>query len=90
MHEASVLQAFRNANIKLVIECVQVCYDRIHSNYRDIQKLAAWIDVTRTELKRRIIIKQDKEIANTNIYTYMHDLLGPEMMEVFDNKEENG
>ena len=79
-----------NANIKLVIECVQVCYDRIHSNYRDIQKLAAWIDVTRTELKRRIIIKQDKEIANTNIYTYMHDLLGPEMMEVFDNKEENG
>ena len=66
----------RNANIKLVIECVQ--------------KLAAWIDVTRTELKRRIIIKQDKEIANTNIYTYMHDLLGPEMMEVFDNKEENG
>ena len=80
----------RNANIKLVIECAQVCYDRIHSNYRDIQKLAAWIDVTRTELKRRIIIKQDKEIANTNIYTYMHDLLGPEMMEVFDNKEENG
>ena len=55
-----------------------------------IQKLAAWIEVTRTELKRRIIIKQDKEIANTNIYTYMHDLLGPEMMEVFDNKEENG
>ena len=54
----------------------------ITGTYRNLQP--------KTELKRRIIIKQDKEIANTNIYTYMHDLLGPEMMEVFDNKEENG
>ena len=49
--------------------------------------LGNWINETRMELKKRILIKQDKETKNTEIYNYMHDLLGPEMMEVFDNNK---
>ena len=74
----------RNTNIALVIEGVSICYERMHTNYEDIKVLDKWITQMRTELKKRILIKQDKEIKNTEIYSYMHDLLGHEMMEVFD------
>lgn len=76
----------KNANIALITESVDVCYKRIHKNYNDIRVLSKWIDEMRIELKKRILIKQDKETKNTEIYSYMHDLLGPEVMEVFDEK----
>lgn len=76
----------RDANIELVIEGVATCYTRIHKNYDDIQLLGKWINEMRIELKKKILIKQDKETKNTEIYSYMHDLLGPEMMEVFDSR----
>lgn len=76
----------RDCNIALVIEGVQVCYNRIHANYDDIQLLGKWINEARIELKKKVLIKQDKEIKNNEIYSYMHDILGPEMMEVFDTK----
>lgn len=74
----------RDCNIALVIECVEVCYNRIHQNYDDIQLLGKWINEARIELKKKVLIKQDKELKNNEIYSYMHDMLGPEMMEVFD------
>lgn len=83
--EAEIPEKIRNANILLMIEGVEECYRRIHQNYKDIKALGTLIDEMRTELKNNIVIKQDKEIKNTEIYSYMHDILGPEMMEVFDN-----
>lgn len=77
-------QRIRDANTALVIESVNVCYNRINKNRRDIAVLTQWIDETRDKLKKRVLIRQDKETQNTEIYTYLHDLLGPEVMEVFD------
>lgn len=74
----------RDANIELAIECVEVCYRRIHQNYEDIQVLGKSINDLRTEIKKKVLVKQDKETKNTEIYTYMHALLGHEMMEAFD------
>lgn len=84
--ELEIPGKIRNANIELVIEGVDVCYNRIHQNYEDIQLLGKWINEMRIELKKKVLIKQDKEIKNTEIYSYMHDILGPEVMELFDNK----
>ncbi|MGN0370320.1 MAG: hypothetical protein ACI4EW_07220 [Butyrivibrio sp.] len=84
--ELEIPGLIRNANIALVIEAVDVCYLRIHKNYDDIQLLGKWINEMRIELKKKILIKQDKETSNTEIYSYMHDLLGPEVMEIFDSK----
>lgn len=88
--EMEIPGKIRSANIALVVEGVDVCYNRIHQNYKDIQLLGKWINEMRIELKKKILIKQDKEIKNTEIYSYMHDVLGPEVMELFDNKEETG
>ncbi len=84
--EIELPERIRTCNLALVIEGVQVCYTRIHQNYEDIQLLGKWINEVRIELKKKVLIKQDKEIKNNEIYSYMHDLLGPEMMEIFDSK----
>ena len=84
--ELELPERIRLCNLALVIEGVQVCYNRIHQNYEDIQLLGKWINEVRIELKKKVLIKQDKEIKNAEIYSYMHDLLGSEMMEVFDSK----
>lgn len=84
--EIELPERIRTCNLALVIEGVQVCYTRIHQNYEDIQLLGKWINEVRIELKKKVLIKQDKEIKNNEIYSYMHDLLGPDMMEVFDSK----
>ncbi len=87
--ETDMPENIRTANLALVLECVEVCYERIHQNYEDIQILGKWINEVRIELKKKVLVKQDKETKNAEIYSYMHDLLGPEMMEIFDNKSSN-
>ena len=75
------------ANEKLLTETLKACYDRMNANTEDIEVLDKWINATRVKLKKNILIKQDKELKNTEIYSYMHDLLGPDMIEIFDNKK---
>ena len=38
----------------------------------------------RIELKKRLIRKQEMEQRNRNIYSYMHDVFGAEVIELFD------
>ena len=40
----------------------------------------------RIELKKDIIKKQDKEIMNREMYSYMHDIFGAEVINLFDMK----
>ncbi len=84
--ELELPRNIRQANLELVMEGVEVCYQKIHENYDDIQHIGKVINDIRIELKKKVLLKQDKEIENTYIYSYMHDVLGPEMMEVFDTK----
>lgn len=72
------------ANRELLIESIELCYQRLQTNQEHIEALSEWIEKTRIELKEKVVIKQEKEEMNNNIYAYMHDILGPEFMEVFD------
>lgn len=86
--EMNIPEEIRLANLALVMEGVRICYERIHSNYDDIQLLGKMINEMRIELKKNVLIKQDKEAMNEHIYSYMHALLGPEVMEVFDARSD--
>ena len=79
-----------NANERLMIETVKVCYNKINSNKEDLEVLDKWINATRVKLKKNILIKQDKEEVNNRMYSAMHDILGPDVMKELDkvNEEE--
>lgn len=75
------------ANEELLIESMKICYDRLKYNEAEIERYAEWILKTREELKKNILEKQDMEVENTSIYTYMHDMLGPHVIEELDVSE---
>lgn len=74
------------ANIDLLIESVMLCYNRINKNKEEIDEMADWIEGIRTELKRKLIRKQEMEEENTLIYSNLHDMLGPELIGYFDSE----
>lgn len=73
-------------NKKLMLASMEMCYDRLQENTKEIEEISTWIKEIRIQLKRNIVKKQDKEIYNAELYSYMHDLFGPEVMELFDMK----
>lgn len=86
--ELEMPRIIREANVELMIECVTVSYDRIKKNKADIELLNRWINEMRIELKKKLLIKQDKEMKNSDTYAYLHDIFGQEIMEIFDKSDE--
>ncbi|MCM1468701.1 MAG: hypothetical protein NC086_11185 [Alistipes sp.] len=82
--ELSLPRELESANRELLLEFIQVCYGRMSANREDIELLDKWINEMRVELKKKLVIKQEKETKNSNIYAYMHDLLGPGLIQMFD------
>jgi hypothetical protein len=85
---ADIPYQIKEENEALMTESIEICYDRLETNKVELTKVSVWIAGIREELKTKILIKQDLEAKNTLIYTYMHDILGAELMEKFDT--ENG
>ena len=73
-------------NKKLMLASMDMCYDCLQENTNEIEKISTWIKEIRIQLKRNIVKKQDMEIYNSELYSYMHDIFGPEVMELFDMK----
>lgn len=78
------------ANLKLMIATMQVCYKKIKQNTQDIEEINKWIQDFRIQLKRKVLQKQQKEIWNDELYSYMHDIFGPDVIEMFDLKYNPG
>lgn len=74
----------KEANEELLSECIKSCYERIHENQEELNRITDWIQKTREELKMKILLKHDMETANNLIYSYMHDVLGADVIDVFD------
>ncbi len=85
--EFELPRELQRTNQELLLEFIQLCYGRLHTNKEDIDVLNRWINEMRVELKKKLVIKQEKEIKNADIYTYMHDLLGPELIQMFDDAD---
>lgn len=74
------------ANHALMLRTMEMCYEVLKINEKDIDEIGAWIAQVRIELKKNIIIKQEKEIKNHELYSFMHDIFGAEVVEIFDMK----
>ncbi|MBO4337139.1 MAG: hypothetical protein J5842_03610 [Lachnospiraceae bacterium] len=73
-------------NRKLMLMSMEVCYSAIKENTEEITQIEGWINDIRIELKKNVVKKQEKEMYNEELYAYMHDIFGPEVIEIFDMK----
>lgn len=71
-------------NFQLMLATMDCCYDTMQENTEEIQEIAQWVSEVRVELKKRLIRKQELEQHNHAIYSYMHDVFGTEVIEIFD------
>ncbi|BCK00338.1 hypothetical protein [Anaerocolumna chitinilytica] len=80
----------KEANEQLIIESTAICYKRLSDNTEKITEINQWIKSIREQLKIKILEKQDMEMKNTDIYNYMHDMLGPELLQELDEDIKKG
>ena len=73
-------------NNKLMLITMDICYRKLEKNTAELTEIETWIANVRRELKKKIIRKQEKEAVNHKLYSYMHDIFGAEVIELFDMK----
>lgn len=71
-------------NKQLMLKTMEVCYETLRQNKKEIDETAVWIEEVRNELKKRLIRKQEQEIMNQELYAYMHDIFGADVIDMFD------
>ena len=71
-------------NFQLMVQTMDICYKAMAENPEEILRISDWITKVRIELKKNVIRKQEKEWLNQEMYAYMHDIFGPEVIEIFD------
>ncbi len=75
-----------NANKKLMLLTMEACYEDIHENHEQIQEITDWINNIRVELKKNMVRKEEMQRRNQDLYAYMHDIFGADVIELFDMK----
>lgn len=75
-------------NKELMLKTMEICYECLQENTDEIEKIANWIRDIRIELKRNVIKKQEIEMTNADLYTFMHNIFGHDVMDLFDMRYE--
>lgn len=73
-------------NLQLMLQTMECCYRTMQRNTTEIEEIGEWVTGIRIELKKRLINKQEMEQKNHEIYSYMHDVFGAEVLNLFDMK----
>ncbi|MDE6748918.1 MAG: hypothetical protein K2K21_07645 [Lachnospiraceae bacterium] len=73
-------------NKKLMLATMESCYKKLQENTKELSTINEWIRNVRRELKKRMVRKQEKEAQNNELYSYMHDIFGADVIELFDMK----
>lgn len=77
-------------NKKLMLATMESCYKKLQENTKELSTINEWIRNVRRELKKKMVRKQEKEAENNNLYSYMHDIFGADVIEIFDMKYNPG
>ena len=71
-------------NRNLMLATMDYCYDKLRTNSTEAEEITTWIKDVRVKLKKNVIRKHNREINNKEIYSYMHDVFGMEVLNLFD------
>ncbi len=76
----------RETNDELMLLSMDYFYEKIRVNQKESIEIQEWINQIRVDLKKNIIRKQNRDINNREMYAYLHDIFGPEVINIFDIK----
>ena len=76
----------RETNDALMLLSMDYFYEKIRVNQTESTEIEEWINQVRVDLKKNIIRKQNRDINNREIYAYLHDIFGAEVINIFDIK----
>jgi len=82
-------KSIKTVNEQLMLDTMSFCYEKLRTNSTEIEQISGWITEMRIELKKNLIRKQNREINNREIYVYMNDIFGKDVMNLFDVKYED-
>ena len=74
----------KEVNESLMILHMDYFYSKLRVNQTEAKKITDWIAQVRIDLKKNIIRKQNRTINNKEIYSYLHDIFGAEVLDLFD------
>ncbi len=78
-----------DTNRELMMATMDFCYDKLRTNSQEAEEITNWIKDIRVQLKKNVIRKHNREINNKEIYSYMHDVFGMEVLNLFDLQNED-
>lgn len=78
----------RKANEELMLLSMDYFYEKLRINREESAEIETWINQVRIDLKKNIIRKQNRDINNREIYEYLHDIFGAQVIDIFDIKYE--
>lgn len=71
-------------NEALMVETMEYCYEKMRANEIESVAIRKWLEQTREEVKQKAVRKQTVEDKNREIYSYMHDIFGADIIDIFD------
>lgn len=71
-------------NYQLMLETMDLCYKKIREITEEIEDIDKWVEETRAELKKQLVIREEDATINHNLYTFMHDIFGSKVIDIFD------
>jgi hypothetical protein len=71
-------------NKTLLVEGMRICYNAMKNNKKSIEEINTWIQNVRVELKKNVVRKQEIQEETNQMYSYMHDILGFKIVDIFD------
>ncbi|MFA9377355.1 MAG: hypothetical protein ACERKZ_11455 [Lachnotalea sp.] len=77
-------EIINKVNKTLLVEGMRICYNAMKINKQNIEEINTWIENIRVELKKNVVRKQEIQEETNQMYSYMHDILGFKIVDVFD------
>jgi hypothetical protein len=74
----------KEVNGQLMLQSMDYFYEKLRVNQKEAKEIEEWITQVRIDLKKNIIRKQNREINNKEMYAYLHDIFGPDVINLFD------
>ena len=71
-------------NRQLMLCTMELCYQKAHENSEEIAEISAWLSEFREELKKRVIRKRTCEAGNRDIYQFLEQIFGMDLLQLFE------